>query len=696
MTMMMSNTLSNFTFPGSAEPNWGPNGKVVYERTYQRTVNGVKETWDDTVRRVIKGNTSLVPGNRIQLGEEEELYDLLYNFRAIPGGRHLWMSGVEGKQFLFNCYVSGWGDRLSDHFRFTFNQLMEGGGVGANYSSKYVNKFKVVTQNRVHIVCSPLHPDYESLKDILSTEYDIYAEESYLVSDSREGWVGSLGWLIDRTTDHYFEPLDLVFDVSNVREAGSLIKSFGGTAAGPAPLAKMLKEIGHSLNEAFDTGFSPMIAMEMDHAIANCVVSGNVRRSARMSQMHWADPAIHQFLECKRLGGHWSTNISVEIDDEFVALLNTQKIEDDPRETQAWNVYQAIIQGMLENGEPGFWNSSYSNEGEPNRVIATNPCGEICLEEWENCNLGHINLSAFVDFNGGVDSNGILRAHELMARFLIRATFGDISDKKTQAVVSRNRRIGVGHLGFADFCAMTGIKYSKSHENSNVIFLLKNAKAVVDKACSDYAHELRIPVPVKNTTIAPTGTISKLPGVNGEGIHPLFARYYIQRIRFSTVDYAQRMQLEEYVIKGYSVVPDPKVPNTMVVEIPMKSSLLQKVEDMGWSPSVVEDAHEISLSDLLKVQQMYQYYYADNAVSFTANVNPLAYTPESLGREMLPFLGTLKGSTIFPERGYELAPYERVPQEVFSSLSGHLSALNGPTVGDAIDENCATGACPVR
>jgi ribonucleotide reductase alpha subunit len=86
----------------------------VYERTYQRVkADGTRETWVETVRRVVKGNLSLVQPERIAPGEEEELYDLIYNFRAIPGGRHLWMSGVEGRQFLFNCYVSGWGDSFS-------------------------------------------------------------------------------------------------------------------------------------------------------------------------------------------------------------------------------------------------------------------------------------------------------------------------------------------------------------------------------------------------------------------------------------------------------------------------------------------------------------------------------------------------------------------------------------------------------
>lgn len=686
---------SNSLFQGPKEPNWGPNGKSVYERTYQRTkANGEKETWDETVQRVVRGNLSLVPKNRTWPGEEEELYSLIHGFHALPGGRHLWMSGVEGRQFLFNCYVSGWGDRLSDHFAFTFNQLMEGGGVGANYSAKYLMRYPIYVMNRVHIVCSPEHDDYDDLMaaGILSTEYDSEWNGAYEVPDSREGWKGSLVTLIDIVSEWNRDRDFFVFvvDVSNIRSAGKRIKTFGGTASGPLPFAKMLKDVGHLLNEAWETGMTGPLAMEIDHAISECVVSGNVRRSARMSQMHWKDPYIDWFLECKSTGAHWSTNISVEIDDDFVAYIGNP-LDESLDAQRAAEVYEKIIEGMLRNGEPGIWNSSLANVGEPNPVIATNPCGEICLEPWENCNLGHVNLSAFVDTNGTVDYEGLQRAHELMTRFLIRATFGDITDEKTREVSLRNRRIGVGHFGFADFLALIGVKYSESWDSPNVVFLLQEMSAVVRKAATEYAHELRIPVPVKTRTIAPTGTISKLPGVNGEGIHPVFAKYYIQRIRFSPVDPDQAAQLEDYKIRGFNVLEDPVRSNTMVVEIPMKATLLQRLEDLGRDTDVLEDASEISFGDMLRVQRMYQTYWADNAVSFTVNVNPTATSHTEISRIMRRFLDTLKGSTVFPERGYELAPYERVPREIFEALRGSEAVF-----GDAVDESCANGACPVR
>ena len=684
------------------EPNWGPTGKEVYERTYSRArEDGSKEDWYATVARVVDGNLSLVDSKRIEPNEREELIEGIYNFRIIPAGRHLWMSGVGSRQFLFNCYVSGWGDYLSEHFTFTFNQLMEGGGVGANYSTSYVSAGRYPVRNlvKVELYCDPRHEDYGQLIEhgLLTND----AHEAWMVPDSREGWVRALEKVIAATirptnSDHFTIRIDL----SNIRPAGEPIKTFGGTSAGPVPLAKLLKKAAKIMGDAWQSGgMTGPLAMELDHEIATCVVSGNVRRSARMSIMHWNDPNIDWFLNCKESGKeHWSTNISVEIDDEFIKLLSIPEeiYRGGERLNKARRVYRAIIAGMLTNGEPGIWNSSLANAGEPNRVSATNPCGEICLEEFENCNLGHVNLDSFVNPDGSVDYEGLHRAHVLMTRFLIRATFGDISNAKTREIVDRNRRIGVGHFGFAGYLAKRGIPFSDSWKRPldrnlrpvSIQLELEDMYLAVKDAATEYSHELRIPMPVKLTTVAPTGTIAKLAG-RTEGIHPPYAKYFIRRVRYSTVDPDQARKIAEFEAAGLDVEADIYTPNTMVVSFPTKESLVQELNDLGIPEYYLESVDEIRLEDMLNVQAMYQTYYADNAVSFTVNVPKGKLSSSEVAETLLPFLPVLKGTTMMVDESRLQAPYERISREEY--LSYGIENVN-----DSYDEACASGACPVK
>lgn len=688
-----------------AEPKWGPQGELVYNRTYSRTKpDGSKETWRETVERVVDGNLALVPEKYHLKGEREALIDHIYNFKILPGGRHLWASGVKGRQYLFNCHVSGWNNKLTDHFEFSFLRLMEGGGVGANYSNSFLSQYPEVERRlKVHVVCDPEHPDYEKMKNagVLSEVFDSDWEGAFPVEDSREGWASALVDLLDT---YYLEDVkhqDRVFDVSRVRCEGSRLKTFGGRASGPLPLAIMLREVSEVMNSHYGDKLSGIGAMEIDHAIAQCVVSGGNRRSARMAMMHWNDWQILEFCDSKRLGDHWSTNISVVVDDEFweLAESNAENAEGELAK-KASRVLYRIANGMLHNGEPGIWNHSKSQEGEPNEVIATNPCGEITLEAWENCNLGHVNLAEFTEVNivneygelrGEWDTKGLIEAHQLMTRFLIRATYGDVNDAKQGDVLARNRRIGVGHLGFASAVAKLGIKYSECTDNWDVTDMLVYMADVVDEAATEYAHQLRIPVPVKKRTVAPTGTIAKLPGVT-EGIHPVFAKYFIRRIRFSVVDPDQWQTCMDYANRGFLVEPDAVAAETMVVSIPTKDILLEQVAAIWGSEKaheLVQSPAELSLQDMLNVQAMYQDLWADNAVSYTANVDPKKYSVADLTQLLTEYGPELKGSTVFPEQSFVQAPYERLTKEEFEAFS--VSETN-----DSVDEECATGACPVR
>lgn len=87
-------------------PPFGFNGlgETIYRRTYSRVINGVREKWYQTVRRVVEGTYSIQMNhiNMNQLGwnndqgqrSAQEMYDLIFNMKFLPPGRGLYCMGT--------------------------------------------------------------------------------------------------------------------------------------------------------------------------------------------------------------------------------------------------------------------------------------------------------------------------------------------------------------------------------------------------------------------------------------------------------------------------------------------------------------------------------------------------------------------------------------------------------------------------
>lgn len=672
----------------SSEVPFGPAGEVVFNRTYARpTVDG-RETWYETCNRVAIGNLELVHGDcdnwEPTIWEEyRSLVRYMEKFAILPAGRHLWASGVT--TMLFNCWVSHWdGPRLSDHFRFTSDRLFEGGGVGTNYSSKYLEKFGAPRRKiKVRISCDARHQDWDELAPYADTKLN----DGLKVEDTREGWSRALTQLIDYAyspeTDRSLSTI--TFNLSGIRPSGSPLVSSGGTASGPAPLAVMLKKAAEVLNSCFANGYvSPLDAMLIDHAIAEAVVAGGTRRSARMSIVRWDDPCIFDFINCKqKTDSHWTTNISVEIDDEFLRMLGREG-RGTRRGQLAEDVHRVACKAMLENGEPGYWNSSLSQLGETGTIVCTNPCGEIALEASEPCNLGHVNMDFFHD----QPEDDLFEAHRLVTRFLMRATFGDVKDEGSRKILDRNRRIGVGHLGVQGYWAKNGVPYSEIPFYAPV--MLKDLYREVRFEARRYAFELRIPEPVKVTDVAPTGSVAKLPGAT-EGIGALHSKWFEQRIRFSMRNPQEADTVLEAMEAGLRVETDQYDASgqTAIVVYPTENILVRQVRELGIDESVVQSADELTLRDMLGVQACYQQHWADNAVSYTCNISEGSVSQQELEEILSEFLPVLKGTTIMVDASRPQAPYTRITKEEFEAATTKSTA-------DGINENCASGACPVR
>ena len=177
-------------------PEWGPLGHDVFRRTYsRRRPDGTSETWDDTVARVVAGNLALVPEEHQLIDEAKRLTELLTSFTMIPGGRHLWVTGVPGRHYLSNCHRAGWGNDLATHFCFTFDALMQGGGVGANASGSYLEALPAPAGTvELRVTADERHPDWNEFAHRLSPPS---SADAVSVPDSRQGWTAALKMVLD-------------------------------------------------------------------------------------------------------------------------------------------------------------------------------------------------------------------------------------------------------------------------------------------------------------------------------------------------------------------------------------------------------------------------------------------------------------------------------------------------------------------
>lgn len=658
---------------------FGPIGEPVFKRSYSHELDdGSFETWPEALIRAVDGNLGLVNPKFIEEGEREKLIELLLPFGILPGGRHLYASGIKDRQFVFNCHASGWDPQEPElHFTFLFDQLMQGGGVGANYSNRYLEKMpKIGTSIDLHLALDESHPNFNECTELVSSHKGDAAAHVFKVPDDREGWVKALEILV-KTAFSSEGAKTIVLDASGIRKRGDRLKTSGGIACGPQPLLKMLANVGQVLNGCFGRQLTSLDAMDLDHAMADCVVAGGKRRSSRMSIKSWKDADILSFINCKKVDGlHWTTNISVEVDDEFQAAYAEH-------DDHARLVMKNIILLQRINGEPGVWNIDLARKGEkdPSKVYCPNPCGEINLYMWENCNVGHVNM----EFFASKPLKQLKEAFRLMTRWLVRGTNADVPQPRQRAVLLENRRIGVGFFGFHAWIAMKGIKYSDCWKSEEVINTLGELRETVELEGTSYSINMGQPIPVKFTCLAPNGTGALLPG-SQPSAQALMVKYGKRLVRYSTMD----PQLAVKKSEGYETFQDTSAQGTETVVYWFEDPLVSKVRAAGFDPDVLlETQYDLSFETCLKVQAMLQDIWADNAISYTINILPeMMPSEEDMEATLMKYLPRLKGTTIFPEKSRHNNPIQRVTKAEWDAYKGQKEI-------SMVEDECKHG-CPVR
>ncbi len=414
------------------------------------------------------------------------------------------------------------------------------------------------------------------------------------------------------------------FSFSRIRPENDCVHSTKGVSSGPI---------------SFMTVF--------DHA-TETVKQGGVRRGANMAVLRVDHPDIQKFITVKQdMNLLNNFNLSIGATDIFMnavdrgeqfSLINPRTGEE-VESLSAKSIFSKIVDSAWASGEPGLIFIDKINEANPTphigQIEATNPCGEQPLLPFEACNLGSINLSLMVRRGSNGHPEVAWTRLEKTVRNAVRFLDDVIEVNKyplpeITEMVSGNRKIGLGLMGFADLLFRLAIPYNSEKA---LVLAEEIMSFVADKGkqtSADLAGE-RGAFPnfkgslydTKNlpemrnatvTTIAPTGSISILAGCSS-GIEPVFALAYTRKNLLDEGD-----ELHEVVPEFSKVAMERHFHSAELIGMVAEKGSCKGLEGVPDDvQKVFVTSHDISPSYHVRMQAAFQ-KFTDNAVSKTVNL----------------------------------------------------------------------------
>ncbi len=198
-------------------------------------------------------------------------------------------------------------------------------------------------------------------------------QRRYLIADSIEGWADAVKILMEcymgiRTSTP-------IFDYSDIRPKGSLLKTSGGKAPGPQPLRECLVKVEGILQRCGENALNSIMCHDIMCHIADAVLSGGIRRAAMISLFSADDMGMIG----AKAGNWWENNPQRGRANNSAVLLRHRVTKEFFMDL--WNRIKASG-----SGEPGIYFNNDKDWG-------TNPCCEIALRPYQFCNLTEVNAS---------------------------------------------------------------------------------------------------------------------------------------------------------------------------------------------------------------------------------------------------------------------------------------------------------------
>ncbi len=345
-----------------------------------------------------------------------------------------------------------------------------------------------------------------------------------------------------------------------------------------------------------------------------------------------------------------------------------------------------------------------------NGLVAHN-CGEIPLFPGEPCDLGAINLAAYVGTQGvglqGFDVESFREDVGSTIRFLdnvLEVNRFALEDNREMSLYLR--RLGLGIMGLADALIRMGYRYDSEEGRAAVdemITHLREAATDASQALADERapfpafHEAALAKPRRNVallTVAPTGTTSMLMGVSS-GVEPIFAPFIYRKIG-----------------TGYAALVAPLFRELMERHAPHTDyakggawdweKVVQAVQDnhgsvqgLDFIPddvrAVLVCAHDIAPADHVKMQGVVQTAFdaggemVANSISKTINLPNEATVDDVYEAYSLAFATGCKGITVYRDgsRQFQVLSTKAKPAD---KAEGQSAGAEGASAARAPEE----------
>ncbi len=647
--------------------------QVITRRTYNRPTDdsGLNfETWQETVARVIDHQEWLwlrAKGDELNDHEYAELYDLeqlMLDRKVLTSGRTLWLGGTDvaktREASQFNCSFTCV-ETVYDVVDVLW-LLLQGCGVGFKPVVGTLNGFSKPIKN-IKTVRSTRTEKGGNEHNVETWDQDTKTW-TIQVGDSAEAWAKSIGKLLAGK----YPAETLVLDFSQLRPAGERLKGYGWISSGDEAISVAYSAIARILNGRADSLLTRMDILDIVNWLGTILSS---RRSAEIALFEYDQPEWKEFALAKK---DWWLHGNSQRQQSNNSLVFRKK--------PTYEEISQIFDLMLDAGgsEPGFINAVEATRRAP-WFAGCNPCVEILLGNKSFCNLTETDIGKFKGNNAGMHE-----AIRLAARANYRQTCVNLKDGILQESWHLNnyflRLCGVGLTGIVKRPDMTGYDYE---------YLKRTATA----AAVGMADELGLPRPKNITCIKPSGTLSKIMDTT-EGVHKPLGKYIFNNVQFSKFDPV----VDKLRAANYKVINHPTDPSGVLVTFPVKW------DDVPFDRVDGKEVNLESAIDQLERYKMIQTSWTQQNTSVTISYDPSEI--EGIKNWLLnnwdcyvgvSFLFRSDPTKTAKDLGYLYLPQEVVDEQTYQDYIQNLLPVdinNANSFDEIVQDDCSTGACPIK